>query len=1249
MLPGRFFPTAGLPFLLLISMLAFPLFSTKYRYPLKIERVYSQKGLSEQSIHCIVQDKKGFLWIGTGDGLNRFDGYEFKVYKHNPFDSNTISDNYILALCEDREGMLWVGTRNGGLNRFDWRHETFRHFLPLSDDTKSISDGYISAILEDRRGRLWVGTVQGGLNRMVLPDLQFVHYKFDPSAPNSIGHNFILSIYEDHSGTIWVGTHGGGLNRFEEETAGFTRFQHDPTDPFSLSDNDVWCVYEDSGGILWVGTAAGLNRYDKQKNRFFRHAHDRECPASLSHNLVSSIEEDHRGMLWIGTGIINKVGNGLNIFDRETERIYRQHLPGVSGGDRQVSVFTLFKDRVGTLWIGTIGEGLYKYDPHKYKFIHIKHEPGSANTLSGNNVWAIHEDSGGNLWIGVMGGGLNFLNRKTHQFSCYTHNPLDPDSLVDNSVRVIMEDRQGYLWIGTDIGLDRFERRRGRFVHFPAETGTEDSPRGAKISVLFEGSDGCLWVGTWGKGIFRFDPGTKNWTRYIHDSKDPFSLSGNKVTAISEDGQRRLWVGTISNGLNYLDPGTDRFYRFKKNSGTRQGLSSNAVTSIYQDTPGVVWIGTWGGGLNRLDVLKGTFTCFNQERNQDTSSIYSVLGDHSGNLWLSTNNGIFKFDPGSKSLTNYTEEDGLQANEFNQGAFYQSPSGEMFLGGINGFNCFFPENITPNSNIPRIVLLDFKIFGKSIKTDKQNRLNYKSSDEIHIRLNHRENHFSFEFAALEYTNPQNNQYAYMMEGLDPDWIYCGTRRYANYTNLEGGDYIFRVIGSNNDGLWNTRGIAVKITIVPPIWQTGWFRILVILILAFGIGVIYWWRTEKLKEKIKLQKEIQRVLKRSRNDLQKAKELIELRHAEIIKLVSAISSILIAIDGEGKIYQWNRPAETFFSTSASAVTGKRFTEVASRWFQGKDLDWIMQTGMTQQADTQREFQVNVGDSRRLLSVIFNPIANRNGEKRGLLVLGEDITLRRAEEARKNLLLKLKSIGQMHAGISHEINTPLQSIQINGRVISDFFAMLVQFREDIHQCLRSGKFYSSLESSLEAVDMINTGVRQIVEITRGMREFFHPGSDRMERCSINELLKSTIIVSRYKIQKVADIEARLDENLSLTLCYPAQLNQVFLNVILNAADAIKETRNRGLIVASTSAKRREIIIRISDTGPGIPADLGEKIFTPFFTTKGMGKGMGMGLSMTKKIVEENHGGKIYFNSRPGRGTTFFIHLPFREVEE
>lgn len=1220
------------------------------------EKIVVEKKLSQHGIQSILQDKKGFIWVGTQGGLNRFDGYGFTSFRHQPFTSDTLSDNYIRDFLEDENGIMWIATRGGGLNRFDPGTGRFSHYLPQSGNTRSISSANIFCLHLDRQGRLWIGTIGGGLCLLDRSSMTFTRYIHNASNPSGLSSNRIVSLAEDSSGYIWVGTEGGGLNRFDPATGAAVVFRHKDDDPGSLAGDCVWSIYEDKKGTLWVGTCSGLDKYDKDQNRFFHYRHDPSDPHSLSHPLVSEIIEGGDGRLWIGTGTSNTIGRGLNIFDPGTGTFYRQPLGKKHKAGEPLAVCALLRDKTGIIWLGSLGDGLYKYVPHKHRFPVCLYGEDQHCGLPGSRVWALYETSDRKLWVSTLGSGLNCWDRRTDTWTSYTHRPGDENSLINNSVRAILEDADGILWVGTDGGLDKLNRRTGVFSHYQESPGSIHRLSSNDVSCLAEGPLGFIWVGTWGGGLNRLDKSTGRFTHFPFQPGNPRSLSGDKVTTIFFDFNRRMWVGTASKGLNRWDPKQKRFIHYLHDMNDETTISSNVVMSLYQDTPATLWVGTWGGGLNKLDIEKGTFVNYVYANAPTNSSIMGLLGDKKHNLWMSTTNGLFKFEPVSKLFTNYTEDDGLQGDEFNQDSYHLSPSGEMFFGGTNGFNYFYPENIKTNTNVPVLALTDFKIFGQSVPVNKWNK--------SHIRLDYWQNHFSFEFTALEYTNPNNNRYAYKMEGFDTDWIFCGVRRHATYTNLDGGEYVFRVMGSNSDGIWNTAGLFVKITVTPPYWQTLWFRLLLGGILTGAVLILFLLRTRNLRRELFQQEKFKRKLQHSRDQLQKAKDLVEFQHAEVLQLVAAISSILIAVDSKGDVYEWNTPAERFFDLQREDVIGKPFTEVLAHCIKPRDLEDLLRPYPQQEGngDNSREIdlEINFKDNYRLLGVVVNPIFDKKDKYLGFLLICEDMTDRRAEESRKNLLLKLKSIGQMHAGISHQINSPLLYIRVNSQTISRFLQELeksyLEFKAyldglpegagkkaatETWKVFAAEKFDRSLRNALEATQMIEEGNRQVMEVVKAMKEFFHPGNPQMEFCDINELLTSTLIVCGHELRNIADIETHFDESLPLVSCFPAQLNQVFLNLVGNAADAVEETGEEGKITINTRVENNSAVIEIGDTGTGIAEDVAEKIFSPFFTTKRKGIGTGMGLSMTKKIIEENHGGRIYFKSS-SQGTTFFVHL-------
>lgn len=823
---------------LLVIYLNQPVISLAQPRAFDFERISLEQGLSQSVVTCILQDRKGFMWFGTMDGLNKYDGYGFTIYKHDPQDDNSLSNNSITALYEDRFGMLWIGTRDG-LNRFDRVTERFTSYRHDPANLHGLSHNNISALREDRANAedgLWIGTMGGGLNWFDRKTERFYSYQHDAANSNSLSNDQVRAIHVDDSGVLWLGT-AGGLNKLILEknhgpapaVAQFTHYKHDPNNPNSLSHNLICAIHEDRRGVLWLTTfGGGLNKFDRTNEIFKRYLHDEKNTNSLNHNTARPICEDPlRGTLWIGTS------GGLDEFDTTTEG-FTHHQNDLANPNSLSNndVWSVYEDRSGTLWAGTYGGGINKFSEAKEKFAHFKHEPGNPYSLGHNMVMSIHEDRSGVLWVGTGGGGLFQYEARQQKFLRYQHDPNNAASLSNDGVAAIYEDHTGTLWIGTGDGLERFDRTGKRFIHYRNDPANPHSLSSKGVSTIYEDHTGTLWIGTGAGGLDRFDRATGQLVRYQYDSANPYSLSDNNVYAIFADAAHELWIGTTG-GLNKFDRLANRFIRYQHDHANPKSLSNNHVFSIYADhhDSNTLWIGTWGGGLDQFDKRTSEFTHFTEKDGLPNGVIYGILGDEAGNLWLSTNNGLSRFDPRAKTFRNYDVDDGLQSNEFNQGAFFKNKNGEMFFGGIAGFNRFHPAHIDDNPHSPPIVLTAFKKFDRLAKLDTA------ITDITRLKLSYRDNFFSFAFAALDYTNPAKNQYAYKLEGFDDDWIYCGTRRYASYTNLDGGEYTFHVKGANSDGVWNEQGIAVTIIVTPPFWKTWWFVSLsTLMLVGLGYGI-----------------------------------------------------------------------------------------------------------------------------------------------------------------------------------------------------------------------------------------------------------------------------------------------------------------------------------------------------------------------------------------------------------------------------
>lgn len=818
--------------------------------PLRFETLSLEDGLSQNAVLDLMQDRQGYLWVATQDGLNRYDGYAFTVYKNDPDDTNSLSLNSVLKLHEDRSGAIWVGTWGGGLNRLDPQTNQITRFRSDPADPDSLSNDTVAAIWQDTDGYLWIGTMGGGLSRFDPATSTFHAYRHDPKNPNSIGSDFISAIYQDPAGILWLGTGGfgtagAGLDRFDSGTGEFRHYRHDPGDATTLTSDTISTVYPDGTGKLWVGTGgfslpgAGLNLFDPETSRVERILHDENDPDSLSSDTVMRILTDSQGQTWFGTW-----GGGLDLLHRdgdELEFIHHRNDPYEPSSLSADIVWSLLEDRSGVLWTGTINGGLAKMNPEMQRFGLFRNHPSQPDSLSFDVIGSFFEERQGGLWIGTWGGGLNLFDRTSGRFTHYVHDSQDPGSLKEDTVSAVYEDDEGSIWVGTFAGLDRFDRQTGKFAHFVHNSADPESLVNDSVYSLLPAGDGRMWVATLG-GLDLYNPATGVFTHFRHDPKDAASLPDDAITELYITPGGVLWVGTWHGGMAYLDPeewaeSRARFVRYAHEPDVPTSLSDNGVWAIHEDRSGAIWAGTQAG-LNRLDPQTGKFTHYLEKDGLPNSSVTCIQEDESGNLWLSTNNGLVRLNPILMRFRTYDVTNGLQSNEFDSGACLRSRNGELYFGGVRGFNAFLPAAIQDNPNPPPVVLSGFRVFNRPTPVDLSGR--------TPIVLSYEQNFIAFEFAALDFHAPQKNRYAYRLEGFDTDWVDAGDRRYASYTNLPGGDYTFRVRGSNNDGLWNEAGIALPLHVSPPLWQTWWFRASAILLMVGLLFGGYRWRVHEVR-------------------------------------------------------------------------------------------------------------------------------------------------------------------------------------------------------------------------------------------------------------------------------------------------------------------------------------------------------------------------------------------------------------------
>ena len=883
-------PVVILALVALSSALCRPCTSQELRFG----RLTPADGLSQISVNALLQDRQGYLWFGTQDGLNRYDGYSIQVYKVDPGTPESLGDNFVTGLFETRDGSLFiVGNSPGNLTRFQPSEKRFRqyriegrgdgapalapinpfflleqedgrlwlpsfggglfrldpetgeleHFYALADGGGSLPSNGISSLIRDHEGRVWIGTFGGGLLRVVdeEKDPYFEVFANDPEDEQSLTNDIVRTLLEDRSGHLWIGTAsgldrldpstmtwrhldaeegdlvadainfgpralledrtgriwvltGGGITRWDPEESSARHFRASDTPTNQPPPGALTFAYEDRGGAIWVGSTVGLYRWHSSGDRWLRSLHDPADPESLSSNIVASVLEDQAGILWLGTG------NGGATRYSPSENRFRRLRARATQPDSLTDdkVLAILVDDQDYLWVGTLEGGLLRFDKERSRVLdHYGREPGRDTDIGADGVRAVYQDRAGQIWVGSQGGGLSLLDREA---GCvvdrYLFDPADSTSLSNNFINSLFEDSQGDFWVGTNFGLNRFDREAGRFQRFANDP---DNPRSLVHNFarfVYEAPTGDLWVGTSG-GYARFDREGESFTAFVHDPEDPDSLANDIVMDLLDDG------------LGYL------------------------------------WVATYGGGLDRCAGDTGRCEHFTSRDGLPTDSIYSVIPDGLGSLWISTNQGLVQFDPETLELRSFVDSDGLGGNEFNGRSFFRSPEGRLYFGGMHGLNSFLPSDMKTSNFAPPVVLTSFSRFDKIQSFDRP------LSETDRIELTWRDSFFSFEFAALDFSNPSKNRYAYRLEGFDRDWIESGPRRYASYTNLDGGTYRFRVRGTNADGAWSQHEAAMTVVIVPPPWKTWWAYSLYLLSLVGAVIGYVRYRTLTHEEELRI--------------------------------------------------------------------------------------------------------------------------------------------------------------------------------------------------------------------------------------------------------------------------------------------------------------------------------------------------------------------------------------------------------------
>ena len=758
------------------------------------EHLKVEDGLTQNTVTAILQDSKGFMWFGTKDGLNRYDGYKFKTFRNDPSDSTSLGNNFVHSLYEDKEGSLWVGT-DTGLYIYDPKMETFRRFNLRTADGTGI-DKEVHCIVPDRLGNIWLGVYWSGLFRYDTNTHEISKISYIDGSTRGLRSNGIWDICVDVDNIVWIGTVGGGLNMYNPANGTIRFFSI----PHTGKRDDVVVVKEEGPNALLLGTTDdGVWRFDKVTLSYTPYIND-----GAGTMYLRAIMKADNDRMWLGTE------SGLYLYDTSTGKLQNARLDFSNNYSLSSNaVYSLCKDREGGIWAGTYFGGV-NYLPPDHNYFEKYFPTNSHNSLSGNAVREFQEDGKGNFWIGTEDNGLNYFNPHTGEFTAYTpansdlsyHNihglmldgdklfvgyfmrGLDvvdlktfrvrnysvnasPGSIGDNNVFAIEKDRSGTYWIGTVAGLNKFDPRTETFsrVHEP---GTY-----AFIYDIMEDSRGLIWIATYYTGLFTYNPRSKEWRHFENIPGDPSSLGFNKTISLTEDSKGNIWIATEGGGVSVYDASSDRFRTYT----VLDGLPNNVV--------------------------------------------HKVLEDAEGRMWISTNNGLARFDLAPGEFSIYTHNKGLVGNQFNYKSGIRASDGRLYFGSIQGFVGFDPLRQFSNRIAPPVVITGFNLFNKEIRpSDKNSPLDRSVIYTPEIELVNSQSTFSVEFAALSYDVSEMNRYAYRLEGLEKEWNYISGNQRASYSNVPYGRYVFRVKGANSDGLWNNEGASLPIRIKPPFWASA---------------------------------------------------------------------------------------------------------------------------------------------------------------------------------------------------------------------------------------------------------------------------------------------------------------------------------------------------------------------------------------------------------------------------------------------
>ena len=1220
-------------FLLMHVGLLFAVENVQYS-SISFQHITRNEGLQNSFIRSLYQDRKGFIFIGTEGGLHLYDGSKIRIFIHEQENKNSLPGQEIRAIVEDPDSnfVYWIGTENG-LSRFNLLKNTYRNYFVVEDLNKyKKPPGSINCLYVDSYGHLWIGFRFNGLRKYDPTTKRFITFKNDPHDPGSVSENMISRIFEDDQTNLWVITTHGTLNKYDRLSGKFSRYVVNIPEKLvkslNLRNRNIRAIAKGADDILWLAFHKGLLyrfHLDTGKYELIENAYPQ---FRLKKNVnINYMLEDHTGTLWLGT-----THNGLIQLNFKTKEKYiytaDKHIESDISSNK---INVLYEDNAGNLWIGTGNNGVDYFLLPQKGFHNIAFFEDQSRFSELSRVFAIHVDEEQNLWVGFINAGLLKINLKNNNKTYYYDPTGKKYNHIVRRITSIAEDSSGVLWIAMiNRGLVLFDKKRNRFFS-PVELNPQFKiVTRSPVFKIYIDRDGDVWIGTINRGLFHYDRYKNTLNHYSSTANDTSTISSNHVRSFLQDSKGFMWIGTIM-GLDKLDKYSKKVLEHYKYAD-KTHLEIRRINVIHEDKNNMLWIGTIKGLIKLNPTTKETLV-FNKAIGFPSNRIFGILESDPNHLWIGTYKGLIYFNTQHYSFYTYTLKDGLLDDGFNHNAYFKTEEGVMYFGHHRGITYFKPNEIEYGKRIPEIVITDFKSEVNPFFSPQKDEKSFLFVEDSRIEFPYKQRTFYIEFAALDYTNPKLNKYAYKVEGIDNKWRFLGNRNYLSLINIPPGKYPIRIIGASARGIWNEKGILINLVILPPFWQTWWFRSLMGLFVLLVGYLIFYLRTMQVKKRNLELEQINAQLNEQISVRKHVENMLRLSEEKYKKLVNSIEYFIVTCGQDGIITFVNDAFAKALGDKPEKFIGKSLVPYIPDSMR-KNFEEMVEQVLNTGVSTEYDVDFEIKSERYYFHVNLQPLKEFDTISRQVLMVVADVTRRRNLEEQLRQSQKMEAIGKLAGGIAHDFNNLIAII----RGYSDIIL------SDMHE---ENELYESVLEIDKAGERAAGLVRQLLAFSR--RQILQP-----KVLDVNQLIRDMEKMLNRLIRENVEVWFRLDPDLGNIYADPGQIEQVIMNLVLNARDAIPEGGKISIETKCITAgdpifKKNKFItaadyvmIEVRDNGVGIKKELRSKIFDPFFTTKEKGQGTGLGLSTVFGIVKQSKG-YILLESEEGKGTSFKIFLP------